>query len=149
MEQLTLEAERLKLEREKLQIDERFRNREVTIKERELARSRWSNPLVIAIIGAGLAALSNAGVTLLNGHLQRNLENDKADGTRKIEKAKAEAARILGVITNDTEKSAENLQFLVDAGLITDRRNFYLRFPNILRTGLRAAVRLSRLRSPP
>jgi hypothetical protein len=112
------------LEREKLREELSLRDREVAVKEREQAakereinatiddkrRSRWINPLVIAVLVAALAAAGNAGVALLNSWQQRELEETKA-----------EAARILQVLeTDNADKAAINLKFLLDTGLITD-----------------------------
>lgn len=86
------------------------RESELQLKEREHRRAAWRNPLFIAILAAAIAAAGNAVVTMVNGTLQR-----------KIEDQKSEQARILEMIkTGDPDKAAENLQFLLDAGLITN-----------------------------
>ena len=126
-------------EHQRWQADLRLRERELDIKERAAAQdavqkarefdakladqkwARWTNPLVLAVSAAVLAALGNAWLAYYNGAAQRELETTRNDGQLRIENSKAEAARILEVIkTADTEKAAENLAFLVDAGLITD-----------------------------
>jgi hypothetical protein len=96
-------------EREKWIKDCEFREREIKIKEEELARSRWLNPLVIAIISAALLA----GGNILQNYLT-------AKSRLSLETFKAEADRILEVIktNNDPDKAAANLEFLVEAGLI-------------------------------
>jgi predicted phosphodiesterase len=135
-------------EREKWQADVRLRERELAGKERELDiqdrevkakideqnRSRWTNPLVLAVMAAALAAAGNAAVALINGSAQRSieerraisqnkLEKEKAQDDREIEEAKGESARILEVIkTNDPDKAAVNLSFLVETGLITNEQ---------------------------
>ena len=94
--------------------DRKFRLRELEIQEQlarlkaqEFARNKWSNPLIIAIVGAVLAALANVYVLYRNG---------------QIEDRKAEQSRILEVLkTGDADKAAENLLFLLDAGLVSDR----------------------------
>lgn len=134
-------------EREKWAAEVRLREREIAVKEREQdsrnqelqtkleenKRAKWTNPLVLAVLAASLAAGGNAAVALINGILQRSveetrataqntLEGRKADGQQHIEEAKAEAARILEVIkTNDPDKAAVNLGFLLDTGLITNK----------------------------
>jgi lysozyme len=71
---------------------------------------RWLSPIIVAILAATVAALGNAGVTLLNATSQANLD-----------KQRAEQARILEVIkTGNTEAAAENLRFLLNTGLIAD-----------------------------
>jgi GH24 family phage-related lysozyme (muramidase) len=112
------------LEREKWEAERAFREREIAIKERaqekqeaelalagtERAASRWKNPLVVAILAAAVAATGNAFVAYLNGASQT-----------KLERQKSEQARILEMIkTGSPDKAAENLRFLVDAGLIRD-----------------------------
>ncbi len=133
-------------EREKWEADVRLREREVLVTQREqatslreveakieeLKRSRWTSPIVLAVLGAALAASGNAVVALINGVQQRAtderhataenlLQTNKADAERQLEEGKADAARILEVIkTNDPDKAAENLAFLLQAGLIID-----------------------------
>jgi hypothetical protein len=105
-------------EREKWEADLRLREREIALKERELdakiieqKRDRWRSPLVLAILGAILAAGGNAW-----------LEQRRTEGQQTIEEAKAEAARILDMIkTANPDKAAENLDFLVKAGLIENQ----------------------------
>jgi hypothetical protein len=89
-----------------------LRTREVDIKERH--GTRW-----LITIGAGIVA---ALVTAV-GNIA--LEDKRAAATRLLEEDKAEATRILEMIkTGDREKAADNLKFLLDAGLISnsDRR---------------------------
>ena len=115
-------------EREKWEAEVRLREREIALKEREADQrsrdqrgGRWTNPLVLAVLAAALAATGNALVAWINGSAQRELENGRLIGQQKIEEAKAEAQRILEVIkTGDPDKAAENLEFLLKAGLISD-----------------------------
>jgi predicted phosphodiesterase len=135
-------------EREKWQADIRLRERELAGRERELDiknrevqarideqnRSRWTNPLVLAVMAAALAAAGNAAVAVINGILQRSieesraisqnsLETKKAEDDRQTEDAKGESARILEVIkTNDPDRAAINLSFLLATGLITNEQ---------------------------
>jgi hypothetical protein len=133
-------------EREKWEADVRLRERELAVKEREqeikhrevetkaqeFKRSRWTNPLVLAVLAAALAAGGNAVVALINGAAQREsndlrtaaenkLQAEKASEERQLEDGKAEAARILEMIkTADPDKAAVNLRFLLEAGLIVE-----------------------------
>jgi hypothetical protein len=139
-------------ERRCREADLRLRERETTLKEQNSAQewalkgreldakatdqrwARWTNPLVLAVFAAALAALGNAGLTYFNGEEQRKLEltrsneqikleREKVQGQQFIEETKAETARILEVIkTADPEKAAANLEFLLKAGLITDEK---------------------------
>ena len=127
----------LAFEREKWEADVRLREGEIAVKRAELElkrieldRSKWTNPLVLAVLAAALAAGGSAVVALINGSAQRlvetthndaqvTLERFKVDGQQKVEEGKAEAARILEVIkTADPDKAAENLSFLLKSGLI-------------------------------
>jgi CDP-diacylglycerol pyrophosphatase len=132
----SLERERFELERQKWAQEAEFRGRELLIKEQELAaraqemrvkeeegrKSRLWNPLVLAILGATLAAAGNAVVTVINGRDLRELERQKDNATVTLETMKAEAARVLELVkTADPDKAATNLQFLLDAGLLSDK----------------------------
>ena len=115
------EQSALEFEREKWRAEYALREREIKVKEREASRSRWSSPLVLAVLAAAIAALGNGAAIWLTGRSQHDLETTKAEQTRVLEEGKAEAARILEMIkTGDPEKAADNLKFLVDAGLISD-----------------------------
>lgn len=118
----------LAFEREKWQAEESWRRDELELKRDELGlkrselnRPQWFNPLVIAILAAAVAAVGNIVVTLVCSHEQSRLISDRAAETRRMEQANAEAARILEVLkTNDPDRAAVNLQFLIEAGLISD-----------------------------
>jgi hypothetical protein len=82
---------KLAFEREKWTAEAAIRQHELDIKEREqrrldaessaklkeMRRSRWTNPLVLAVLGAGLAAFGNFAVSWMNGIEQRNLETTR------------------------------------------------------------------------
>lgn len=94
------------------------KEREVAVKEGELklkrddaASSAWRSPLVLSVLGAALAAAGNAGISFFNAKQQRELEDRKSEQARILEMIK----------TGSPDKAADNLQFLVDAGLITDK----------------------------
>jgi hypothetical protein len=111
-------------ERERWEREMAFREREVSIKEgdlslregelalkrREQASAGWRSPLIVAIMAATIAGVANALVAIVNGRLQRQLEDGRAEQTRVLEMIK----------TGDADKAAGNLQFLLDAGLIAD-----------------------------
>ena len=77
----------------------------------KVTESRWSGPLVLAIFTAALAAFGNILLAYVNYSAQRDLE-----------RAKGEAVLILEMIKTTPEKARVNLQFLVDAGLISEER---------------------------
>jgi hypothetical protein len=131
-ENLDLDRARFELEQEKWRAEHASRLEELSLKRDELNRSRWINPLVIAVFAAAAAGIGNAGVTLISSNKQLELEKEKAmltqnlnveqsHSTLRLEQTKSEAARILEVVkTNDPDKAAANLKFLIDIGLIDD-----------------------------
>src|SRR5689334_11702260 len=90
---------RIDLEREKWRDELRFREREIAIKEkeqqghegelrlktREQERSRWTNPLVIAVLAASVAASGNAIVAWLNAYEQQRADSTKAEQARDLD----------------------------------------------------------------
>jgi hypothetical protein len=104
-------------EREKWDTDTALRGRELDLKEKEHDRlvreaktSRWWNPLVIAIIGATIAAAGSVYVSWNNGSATQQAENLKAESARILEAIKA----------NDPDKAKQNLRFLIATGLISE-----------------------------
>ncbi|RIA31895.1 uncharacterized protein DUF4019 [Ectopseudomonas oleovorans] len=103
-------------ERERWEVEKAFRDREIKIRESEVQismqehrSSQWRNPLVLAILAAAIAAGGNAIVAIVNGNLQRDLEDQKSEQTRILEVIK---------VGGNPDKAAENLDFLLKAGLI-------------------------------
>ena len=104
-------------ETEKWAAEKAFRERELALKEAELklkredeASSSWRSPLVVAILAATLAAAGNAVIAIVNGNLQRDLDDRKAEQTRILEMIK----------TGNPDSAAANLDFLLKSGLISD-----------------------------
>jgi hypothetical protein len=109
--------------RQRWEEEKAFREREMQIKEKEQStreaelqlsreqhgRWRWSSPLVIAILGAAVAGFGNAAVGFLSNMWQRELEAQKAEDSRILEAIKA-----------NPQQAAVNLNFLNNAGLITN-----------------------------
>jgi hypothetical protein len=104
------ERDRLEFEREKWRTDVELRGREIALKEREQASSKWRNPLTVAVFAAAAAASGNAVVAMINGWQQVDIENSKVESTRILEMIK----------TGNTETAASNLDFLIQSGLVTD-----------------------------
>jgi len=90
--------------------DQQNRDNELRLKERELRSSTWRSPLVVAIFAAAVAASGNAFVVWLNAQSQRELDNSKAESARILEMIK----------TDDPQRAAVNLAFLLKSGLISD-----------------------------
>jgi hypothetical protein len=124
----------VELRRQELNIKEREEKRlaaELNIKEREenrlaieAARSRWWNPLFIAIVGASIAAIGSIGVSWWNGR-----------SAEKTEAIKAESARIIEMIrVGEMQLVRRNLHFLVESELVTgstreNLKNYLARTP--------------------
>jgi hypothetical protein len=83
---------------------------ELEIKRKDQASSQWRSPLIVGIFAAAIAACGNAWVSYSNANALRDLEALKAEQTRLLEMIK----------TGDPDKAAENLRFLINAGLIAD-----------------------------
>jgi len=97
--------------------EQELRRREVALKERELdfkildaGRSRWINPLTLGILAAVVAAIGSLAVAVITGRDGRILEQSHAESDRILEMIK----------TGDPDKAANNLKFLLDAGLISN-----------------------------
>lgn len=121
------DAAKLEFEQKKFAQETKFRQQEIELKQREQTRleneahrSRWWNPLVLAIAGATLATAGNAIVAALNGKFQREMQMDNNTYTNTLEELKEESARILAVIRTDPKTSTANLNFLVRAKLVTN-----------------------------
>ena len=99
-----------------------IKRQELDLKRIELTRSRFANPLFIAVLAAAIAAAGNAIVSYTDGRSERDLEDRKSEQARIQEMIK----------TGDPDTAARNLKFLVDSGLIADAKtvkalNAYLR----------------------
>ena len=112
LEQAKWQAE-LELRKRELELKEREqdnRDAEIEIRRKEQAVSKWLNPLTVAVLAAAVAGAGNAVVAFVNGNLQREVERSKAESNRILEMIK----------TDDTEKAASNLEFLLESGLLTE-----------------------------
>jgi hypothetical protein len=57
---------------------------ELDIKKRDALRSRWTNPFMVAIIGALLVGIGNIAVSAFNGYSQRLLEEKTAEHQKEL-----------------------------------------------------------------
>jgi hypothetical protein len=105
--------EEIRLRERELQIKEqeqRTRDAELELKRRELGWSRWTNPLVVAIFVAAVAAFGNI---IASVHTSRE--------QRQLEESKNEAARVLEMIKSKEPERTEGLGFLLGSGLIANQ----------------------------
>lgn len=103
-------------------MDLNLKRQEIEIKLRDQERSRWTNPLVVAILAGAIAGIFNAGVAYWN--FQKNLQSTErsAFNAQLIEKNKAEASRILSAIDVPPDQASANLRFLLETKLIRDQQ---------------------------
>ncbi|MEM0989001.1 MAG: OmpA family protein [Pseudomonadota bacterium] len=87
----------------------RVKERELDLKVQEAGKAAWRSPLVLSILAAALAALSNAGIAYYNAEVDRQRQLHAAEN-----------ARILQMLNVEPEQAARNLDFLLQTGLITD-----------------------------
>ena len=135
--ELKLRMDAARLEENKFEYEKQYRQQELELREKdyllrsselqskedEVRRQHWFSPLFLAILAAAIAASGNAIVSYLNNSSANKLETLKTESTFRLEESKAEAARILeGIKTGNTEKAAENLEFLVQANLISEHK---------------------------
>ncbi|MGC2221000.1 MAG: tetratricopeptide repeat protein [Methylocella sp.] len=117
-----VEQKRLDLDRERFNFEREQWQGETALKKVEQDRSRWANPLVIAIFTVAFAGLGNIVLAFVNGSLQRASDTERARETRELERSKSEALLVLEMIkTADPDKAAANLAFLADSGLLSDK----------------------------
>jgi hypothetical protein len=117
--ELAIKEAEVATKRQEVEIKEKeliFKERKVTVKETELHRSHFRNPLLYTAVAAVAAALITGQVAIYN-------ETSKSQAQQDIERGKADAALILEMIktNNDSEKARANLNFLITAGLLSDK----------------------------
>jgi hypothetical protein len=102
--------------------EQNLKARELRLKALELKRSKFTNPLFLAILGATVAATGTAIGAGIAAWSQMSLEQTRALAQQDIERFKADSTLVLEVIktNNDTAKAKDNLQFLVGTGLIAN-----------------------------
>lgn len=122
------ELEKLQFERDKFRAEQIWADRdhaqrvsEQAFRESESRRSRWANPLVLAVLAAALAGIGNAYVASKNGETQLQIETQNHIRQRSLEEQKAEYALMLEIMkSNDPCKAARNLLMAFESGLLPD-----------------------------
>jgi hypothetical protein len=89
--------------------EQRLKNRELRLKLIELRKSRFTNPVFLAIVGATVTAAGTAVGAWYSASAQQTIERLKADSALFVE-----------VIKTGEKEARNNLQFLVDNHLIND-----------------------------
>jgi hypothetical protein len=106
--------------------EQRLKNRELRLKILELRRSRLTNPVFLAIIGATVTAGGTAIGAWFTARSQMELEEKRQLAQQQIERFKADSTLILEVVkTSNATVARDNLKFLVTTEQISDeqRRN--------------------------
>jgi hypothetical protein len=105
------EFERDKWERELSLKEKDQANKDLELQLRKAEHAAWwRNPLSFAIFAAFVAASGNALIAFLNNTSQRKADRERLEAERILEMVKVA----------NPDKAAENLKFLLDAGLISD-----------------------------
>jgi hypothetical protein len=109
---LSLDEQRFIAERDFRSRELLLREREVAAKEAELKRSKWSNPLIIGLLAAGIGLLGNLVVTSLSDYHSANLERERD-----------EAARISTALSTrwDRKQACNNMIMLLGLKLLHDK----------------------------
>jgi hypothetical protein len=120
-----LEKSRLQSETLFKRIELRHKAAELKIKREEMAQNKGFlnklTPLSVAIIAALFGFIGNIGVTWLQGNSNREIERERLQFNKTIERQKFESTVITEIIkTGDLEKAKVNLAFYIDAGLVGD-----------------------------
>ena len=142
----TSAASALDLRERKLEIREEevsLRERLSDLREKDSQRSKWRDPLFLAIVAAIVGLMGNLTVTFIQGR-----ENIAA------EKLKAQSDLILQAIKTNESDSGRNLAFFVKLGLLDDPNHKIESFiasqgaPTLPATGPSAPSRASSRRAP-
>ncbi|EGQ8118033.1 hypothetical protein I7103_004935 [Vibrio parahaemolyticus] len=98
-----------------------LRLREIKLKERREKRSQLTNPLVLAIVAAALAALGNGVVAWVNAENQRIVEENRASLSREIESQKMESLVMIEFLKSSTScEGVDKLNAALGVGLVPD-----------------------------
>jgi hypothetical protein len=116
------------IQREQFAFDRKIRSKEIELKEaeatrlaeelkikqRDSERSRWTNPFIVAIIGATAVGICSAAVSVLNAKYQRDLADSTNQNQAYLESVRAENANILEIVKlGDPDKVRSGLCLLV------------------------------------
>lgn len=108
-ERASLEELELRIKEEELKL----KQTEIRVKERDLATSKWSSPLVLAILGATVGLLTSVIVSYSNSSAAEHTERVRAQSTLILEAVRG----------NNKDTTCENLVFFVNLGLLDDAQS--------------------------
>ena len=84
------------------------RDQELYLKGQEQRLSRWNTPLIVALIAAAVAGITNIMVTGYNGYIKNQSEAEKSESAIILEMFR----------TGNLKIASQNLKFLIDTGLV-------------------------------
>jgi hypothetical protein len=121
LERLSLEREKLRFERQKLAVDAILKRRELAGRQNKSWKDLLANPLALAIVGGFITVMTTIVTTSYTATENRTAENLRAGYARDSAKQALQAELIKKFVeTPKIETARDNLQFLVDAGLLPD-----------------------------
>src|ERR1700722_17752872 len=140
-------------------IELEIKKTELEIKRLELKNgptSIWRNPAILATLAAANVGIATALVTFfvatnqtkfgnykLSAQLQ--LDSKKYESQLALDKQKNAASVILEMIkTGDPDRAAENLRFLIEAGLVEDRDGRIIKYLQAHSPGTGAIIQTQR-----
>jgi hypothetical protein len=102
--------EDIKLRKQQLEEDAKLKRDELEVRQKELSKSVWSSPLLLAVIGLFATIIA----TLVQNYFQ-------SQASRDLERQKFESVLIQKALeTPDHDAAAGQLQFLLNLGFIRD-----------------------------
>jgi hypothetical protein len=135
--ELDLETEKLAVDRHFRSLDIRLRRTELKLKEEELRRTRWNNPLTVAIFVAAVGLIGNFGVTAWQTYNSLKATNLKAIHDLELERDKARSDLIFQAVKADPDQATSNLIFLISARILDDPKD---QIKSALKGGFRPAT---------
>ncbi len=112
-----IEWARLEFERDKFESELNIRREELQIRRVNIERTPFRSPLFLGIMAAVISLLGNIAATMYNGSLER----EKIVAQNELQDRRSQASLVLEAVkTGNPDSAAENLQFLLDAQLISD-----------------------------
>jgi V8-like Glu-specific endopeptidase len=143
-----MDADQIEIERDKLRLERQRLAFEISLKRREVARSSPSvfrdllaNPLSLAVVGGVLTLITQIASNHFSQADQREAEKQRADIAMEASSRALQADLIKKFAEAPNFKAArENLEFLLDAGLLPD---YEIKISKYLKENPQSAPQLS------
>jgi hypothetical protein len=119
--QPNLDQAKFDLEKDRVEEDLKIRRDELELKRRDSAKSAWSSPLLIAIIGLSTTIIVSIVQNYYQSKASRDIESRKSEANSNLERQKFEAALIQKALESGSQREAQQrFQSYLDLGLIKD-----------------------------